>query len=348
MNVYISDDKIRNNINYVRKVTGVSNNNMIAVLKDNAYGHGIQHIATLLSQEGISFFAVSCFEEALQIKEVNAMSRILLLKLININSLEYAIKNGFDLMVGDHQYLNKIIEVSKRIGIKPYIHIKVNEKLNRWGFSVTVDDISKIRKICGTEYPIEGIAVQFKSTYYYDINVDNNSAFYIMLVNMFEEYGIKANLLHYRTTSDLNRSIVDTEILRMGAGIYGIPNKQEGLLRFFEVAMRGESYIYATRVVDQGDTIGYKGHEFVVNQRMVVGLVADGKAHGIGKDSALYVLGKKVRILAIFMDVTVIQLESEKLVNEVVEIKIEDGEERSLAELTCDYGNNLLNKVIYE
>ena len=36
MNVYISDDKIRNNINYVRKVTGVSNINMIAVLKDTA------------------------------------------------------------------------------------------------------------------------------------------------------------------------------------------------------------------------------------------------------------------------------------------------------------------------
>lgn len=348
MNLYISDGNVVRNFEYIRHITGVQADNFIAVLKDNAYGHGIKHMVSLLNKEGVHFFAVASLDDAMLVRKVDESARVMILKRISDAHLGYAVSNGFDLMVGDEQYLRKIIELSRCTAVRPRIHIKINERINRWGFSPCEKDINAIRKICGEEVTLEGIGIHFKATYNYDSSSDRNLEYIDNVKAMFKKNGLYARKWHFRTTSDINRGIGKNEIVRIGAGIYGIPNKRNGLLKGFIPAMRGESYIYSTRKVNAGETIGYKGGEYVVEEAMTVGLISDGYAQGIRDDSSIYILGEKSEILVVFLDITIVRIDSLDLVGQRVDIRICDGGKRSLAEMTCDYGNCVLNKVEYE
>lgn len=348
MNLFVCKKSIEKNVEIIESITGVPKRNVIAVLKDNAYGHGIEIVATLLVKIGITFFAVSTIDEAKCIRTVNEKARVLILKRVDDEMIEYALQQKIDLMVGDESYLKKIKDCSSQLNLQPYIHVKFTEKLNRWGFSADRASIGCIKKLCGAQCELEGVAVHFKATYNYDPYVDKNMDSLKSIKSLLEGEGMCAKRWHYRTTSDLNKGIDANEILRIGAGLYGIPNRRNGVLEQLITAMRGETRVLATRRVCAGETIGYKGNEYIVTEKMAVALLGDGYAQGIREDSSLFLEGKELEIIYIFLDITAVRVDSVNAVGKCVEVRIRDKGKRSLSEMVCDYGNSRMNKVNYE
>lgn len=58
-------DNLKNNLNIIKKNID-KNSKIIAVVKANAYGFGIQKISQTLIEEGIDYFAVATMSEALE------------------------------------------------------------------------------------------------------------------------------------------------------------------------------------------------------------------------------------------------------------------------------------------
>lgn len=348
MELFIRKKSIENNVKTIERITGVSKKNIIAVLKDNAYGHGIEMVSALLSKLGIAFYAVSTIDEAKCIRSINEDARVLILKRIDDEMIAYALQQKIDLMVGDESYLKKIIACSSQLNLQPFIHIKFSEKLNRWGFSADQRNISRIKNLCEGRCDLEGIAIHFKATYHYDPYVDKNTDSFKSIKSLLEGEGICAKYWHYRTTSDLNKGIDKNEILRIGAGLYGIPNRRNGVLNQLIPAMRGETTVLATRMVSAGDTIGYKGNEYTVTENMVIALLRDGYAQGIREDSSLFLEGKELEIVYIFLDIAIVRVDSCNIIGKCVEVRVLDKGKRSLSEMACDYGNTRMNKVNYE
>ena len=71
--IKVSKENILHNYHYLKKLR---NKEIIAVVKANAYGHGIENIVRFLSENGCKYFAVA--------RECEA-EKILKLKIENIN-----------------------------------------------------------------------------------------------------------------------------------------------------------------------------------------------------------------------------------------------------------------------
>lgn len=103
----------------------------IAMVKSNAYGHGM-YIVNDLIKSGINYFATSSLEEALNIRKYNKDIGILCVEKIEIDSLDIAINNNITFTIHDIDYLKEIIKKTNK-NIK--VHIKIDTGMNRLGIN---------------------------------------------------------------------------------------------------------------------------------------------------------------------------------------------------------------------
>ena len=96
VNLEINSENIKKNLEKIRSI----NKNLICVIKDNAYGLGIENILPILLENGCNYFAVAYIDEAVKIREIlenlkkenfekNKKLKIIRNKKINIMSLNY-------------------------------------------------------------------------------------------------------------------------------------------------------------------------------------------------------------------------------------------------------------------
>ena len=74
----ISLPALRNNLRTLRRCLP-SKNKILAVIKDNAYGHGLIPVARTLLQAGCEEFGVACVSEGVQLRKAGIRLPILLL-----------------------------------------------------------------------------------------------------------------------------------------------------------------------------------------------------------------------------------------------------------------------------
>jgi len=145
----ISRNKIEKNLEKIRGI----NENIIYVLKDDAYGLGIENILPILIENGCNYFAVAYIEEALEIKKISRERfskevNVMMLNYTEVEDIEIAVENGIELTIYSlfqfreyEKIFSEILEEGKN-NIK--IHIKLNTGMNRLGF-----DGDEIEELCG-------------------------------------------------------------------------------------------------------------------------------------------------------------------------------------------------------
>ena len=130
--IEINLENLENNINEIKKIIN-GKCKIMAVVKANAYGHGMINIATKLNEIGIRDFAVATLSEAIELRKNNIEGNILILGYTDFKDIEYVIK--YDLMqtIVDYEYAKGINQIELESKIK--VHIKVNTGMNRIGTS---------------------------------------------------------------------------------------------------------------------------------------------------------------------------------------------------------------------
>jgi alanine racemase len=103
------------------------------VVKSEAYGHGIQEIAKRASQEGVQWFAVAYFEEALEVRNACADADILVLGPISPDEVPAAVANRITPTVVDPQHAVEMATMAKALGKTLNVHIKIDTGMGRMG-----------------------------------------------------------------------------------------------------------------------------------------------------------------------------------------------------------------------
>ena len=165
VNLEIKKTNLEKNLKIARSI----NENLICVIKDNAYGLGIENILPILLENKCDYFAVAYIEETLKIQEVlenlklknqNNKIKVMTLNYVKPENVEYAIKNNIELTVFNFSqlldYLKILDEFFENTILK--IHIKVNSGMNRLGFDENeilelVEIIKKYEEQFCTSYP---------------------------------------------------------------------------------------------------------------------------------------------------------------------------------------------------
>ncbi len=125
----IDTTALRHNLARVREVAPASR--VLAVLKANAYGHGLEIAARALADADA--FAVARLEEALALRALGAHQRIVLLEgALGPEQLPVAARAGCDVMVHSFEQLQMLEERAGGESIRAWI--KLDTGMNRLGF----------------------------------------------------------------------------------------------------------------------------------------------------------------------------------------------------------------------
>lgn len=128
---YITIDMsaLRHNFQRVKELT--AGRFVLAMLKANAYGHSIDHIAKALPQADA--FGVASLAEGLQIREAGITQPVVLMQgMLDKEELEEAIRQRFDLVIHQGFQIDLLKSRSEVEALK--VWLKINTGMNRLGF----------------------------------------------------------------------------------------------------------------------------------------------------------------------------------------------------------------------
>lgn len=140
-------DNLGYNLEQIREHVGVT---VMAVVKNNAYGHGLIPVTAYLEEQGVEWCMVAKLYEALKIREAG-----LKLKVLNMDVLftpeQYraVVEKGITQCVYTREDADKLNEAAKDLGMKVDVFIKVDTGLNRIGVRHTeaADYIEYVHKL---------------------------------------------------------------------------------------------------------------------------------------------------------------------------------------------------------
>jgi|SRR5688572_7679932 len=194
---------------------------VMAVVKSNAYGHGLVESSRVLSKAGVHWFAVDHIDEALALRRSGIRKPILVLGYTSNHRLVDAVKNKISLVAYN---VETIKALGKGRGVAK-IHLPIETGLTRDG--IRLEDLPSMIKLIG-KYPnieIEGTFLHFaniedtKSRAYADHQLNE----YKKALAIFKEHKIDPK---YKHTASSAASILysDTHfnLLRVGIAMYGL------------------------------------------------------------------------------------------------------------------------------
>ncbi len=153
----------RNNLQTVRGAIGPAVK-IMAVLKSNAYGHGVKAIAREAVRCGIDYLAVARLAEGLELRREGIETPILVCEIIPEDQIDHAIHEGLDLTVSSWEGAQAIESVAGKRRRKARIHVKVDTGMARLGFphDSAVDSIGKIAGLKSIE--LHGVFSHFATS----------------------------------------------------------------------------------------------------------------------------------------------------------------------------------------
>lgn len=277
-----------------------------AIVKADAYGHGIDGVVQNIRRY-VDFFGVADECEALKVRALSSKP-ILVLNLALKQNLETLIKNQISLSVSSVNYLKTILKISKKIKIKAKVHIKINTGMNRLGFS-NIESFKTALDLLKKEDMLI-----FEGLYTHFFDSTNKMTTEIQYVDFCNYVKIaKENFNPIVHASASNAVLMDKkyqfDMVRLGISMYGYSelNKVN-----FTPALSLTSKITNIMKVKKNQTVGYSGN-YIAQRNIKVACVALGYADGLLRENSnngkVIVNGKYAQIIGnICMDLFMIDV----------------------------------------
>ena len=340
VNLEINKSNLEKNLKIVRSI----NKNLICVIKDNAYGLGIENILPILLENKCDYFAVAYIEEAvkiqkllknLKLKNQNGKIKVMALNYVKPENVGDAIRNNIELTVFNFSqlidYLKILDDFFENMTLK--IHIKVNSGMNRLGFDENeilelVEIIKKYNLNNKSKNRLEIISIfSHISDAENQDETEKQVEKYEKILKIFSQNNVRYRYSHLQASSLLFKygKKYNYDFARIGMALYGMEplSTDVGLLDVITV----KSKIINIRNVKKNDKVSY-GSKGIVKHDSKIGIVAIGYAHGLQKqiensgEAYILVNGQKAKIIGeicmdmIFVDLT--DIENVEVNDEVV------------------------------
>lgn len=271
----INTQALLHNIEVIKKL--VPNSKIIAVVKANAYGHGLVNVAKTL-QDKVDAFAVARIGEALVLHEQGIKKPIVLLEgFYNQNEVEQISEFGFFTAVHDLEQVDMLEKANIQKQINCFMKIDIG--MHRLGANPEdVDEIkSRLENCINVKKPLGLIShlsvADTPSEYDY-----NNEQ-----INYFLEVAkdFSGDLCLANSAGILNWPASHTNYVRPGIILYGISpfENKVGADHNLKPVMELKSSLIAIRKVKKGAKIGY-GAAFIAPCDTSIGIVAAGYGDG--------------------------------------------------------------------
>jgi alanine racemase len=152
---------LENNVRELRRVIN-PDAQMMAIVKANGYGHGVEPVSRVALQSGASWIGVALLQEAIMLREKGINAPILILGYTPIEDIKDVIRNDISQTIFTWEDALATATVAKQLGKKARVHVKIDTGMGRLGFkdnSEAVDIIHRLTHLPGLD--VEGIYTHF-------------------------------------------------------------------------------------------------------------------------------------------------------------------------------------------
>lgn len=360
--IELNKSALINNVHFIKTLLP-STTQLSAVVKGNAYGHGIESYIPIAEEAGINHFSVYKIDEALRVfKTLKNKATILIMGFIDLDEMTWAIENEIEFFVYDDLRLLKSIEIAKKIGKKAIVHLEIETGLNRTGYqpkninrlSTIIEDNKKFLNVKGICSHLAG--AESISNY---LRIKNQISSFNKSVKAFEKKGISFEQKHLACSAAIiNYPKTKLDLVRVGIMQYGLWSSKETLMCYsskyktttdpLKRVISWKSKIANIKEVKSGEFVGY-GTTFMAEGSMKIALIpvgySDGYSRSLSNQGRVLVNGVRASVVgiinmnSIMIDITLIP--DVKIGDEVVLIGNQDEMDVSIASFS--ELSNLLN-----
>ncbi len=282
-------DRFRNNLSAIKNHVGDSTK-VMAVIKADAYGCGVNEISKAAVETGADYLAVACLDEAKQIRRNGIELPILILGATPLECVEDLFKYDIIPTVFEQKLPEAISRYARENNKQLKIHIKVDTGMGRLGFpyydssyesSVSeILAISKMEGIC-----VEGIFTHFSNADCSDSEFVTHKQFsaFLEIIEKLKQNGLTIPIRHAaNSAATCLYPEMHLDMVRPGIILYGeYPSRyvQERSSLQLQPVMELKARVWQVKKVPEGQGISY-GKTYVTDCEKTIAAVGIGYADG--------------------------------------------------------------------
>ena len=268
----------------VELIKSATRADLLAVVKADAYGHGLIPVAKAALGAGASWLGVALLEEALSLRAHGVTAPTIAWLVPPGSDFESAIKHNIDIAVPSIAIFQEVVTAGKIVGIRPRIHIEVDTGMTRGGF------LDEWQRFISSDFS----AVEVVGFFSHFARADEpghpqNYAQRQRFLQMRDELhavGVVPQILHLSNSA---ATLVDADsafdMVRAGIAMYGLhPDAHSLRQEELRPAMQLRAKLHLVKKVPAGSPVGY-GATALTARETTLGVVAMGYADGIPRNA---------------------------------------------------------------
>lgn len=348
--IELSQSRLLKNLRTLQERSGQTD--ALAVIKANAYGHGLPEIAKILTGN-VAYFGVATLREALGLKEHYPQTPVFLFGHLFTRELPAALLCGITLSVSNLGKAREISDLSESLGRKTSVHVKIDTGMGRMGIPVreAVASIETMTSFKGIL--LDGIYMHFPSAEKNDAIREAQIKAFEDLIRALEQKGILFRFRHAKNsaaTLTLKNPLLN--MIRPGLSLYGLyPDPALKGTAPFEPVLSLKSRILLIKRLRKGESAGY-GREFIAKQDTTIAVLPFGYSRGYPyaawKKASVLFRGKRHSLAGkVSMDYLSFDLgNTEALEGDVVTLIGDEGNERITAEDIAGWAGTIPYEIV--
>jgi alanine racemase len=343
--------RLRRNLQLIRRDLP-RNVQLLAVVKDEAYGHGALDVARIALEEGAWGFGLSTLEEAMVLRDAGINAPLLLLGERQEAELPWCVEHNLTVCVNELHTVRKLARAAASANKRVPVHLKIHTGMSRFG--VRWDEALPLIEQIGSEksLSLEGVMTHFAQS------DETDKTFANLQFSRFSEVlqGLAARKISVKLRHTCNSGgFLDLphahlDMVRVGILLYGVlPSSVCRRIPGIEPVMSVKARIAAIQKLKPGEVVGY-GMRYAAPSERRIAVLPIGYGDGfprVRNQGGALIHGKRAPLIggiamdALMVDVT--DIPEAKMWDEAVIMGRQGNEEITVHDMA-----KLKNSVSYE
>jgi alanine racemase len=315
---------------------------LLAVVKDEAYGHGALDVARIALEEGAWGFGLSNLEEGLSLRDAGIKAPLILLGERQEAELEWCVAHDLTICVNEPHTVHALAKIAAKFDKRVPVHLKVNTGMSRYG--VRWDEaLPLVEKILAEKsLELQGAMMHFAQSDELDKTFANlQFSRFKDVLDTLERKNIHLKLRHCCNSGgflDLPKYHLD--MVRPGILLYGVfPSQVCRQIPGIEPVMSVKAKIAAIQKLKPGEVVGY-GMRYTAKTERRIAILPIGYGDGfprVRNEGGALIHGKRAPLIggiamdALMVDIT--DIPQAKMWDEAVIMGRQGGDEITVRDI---------------
>lgn len=299
---HIDLDALIFNLRSIKKVAAPAR--VMAIVKANAYGHGLIECSRRLTEEGVDFLGVAFAEEGVVLRKAGIDVPVLVMGAIAVEQVPLFLRYGLQVTASSTAKLHALDQAATRLGLLARVHLKIDTGMERVGVraSAATDFFAAALKckhceIVGVYSHLADLKESDRSFTNYQLERFQDA------ITFFEKRTDTRPLRHIASSGAITIPEARFDMVRSGIALYGVPaypSQTQSLL--LKPVMRLVAKVAYSKVVPEGTGVSYGLTWRAPHDTRVVTIplgYGDGYLRGLSNRGEVLIRGKRYPIVGV-------------------------------------------------